>query len=124
MINAKEIYCTLLSNEKIIALVSEDNIFNSYPGEVEIFPCIAFVDENQSDGEYADNKHMADNCSVEIHVFSKKLENYVTTSEIGGIIAEVMNDDLWHCSMNREIGDPQPDVEHRVMRFSKSIYNN
>lgn len=124
MINAKEIYSTLLSNEKIVALVSEDNIFNSYPGEVEIFPCIAFVDDNQSDGEYADNKHMADNCSVEIHIFTKKLENYVTSSEIGVIIAEVMNDDLWHCSMNREIGDPKPDVEHRVMRFSKSIYNN
>lgn len=124
MINAKEIYSTLLSNEKIVELVSDDNIFNSYPNEVEYFPCIAFVDENQSDAEYADNKHMADSCSVEIHIFSKKLENYVTTSEIGVIIAEVMNDDLWNCSTNREISDPKPDVEHRVMRFNKSIYNN
>lgn len=123
MINAKELYLELLSNEKITSLVNEDNIFNSYPADVEIFPCVAFVDENQSDGEYADNKHMADDCSVEIHIFSKKIENYVTTSKISVIIAEVMNDDLWHCSMNREIGDPRPNVEHRVMRFNKSIYN-
>lgn len=123
MINAKEIYSTLLSDKKIIALVPEENIFNSYPGEVETFPCIAFIDDNQSDGEYADNKHMADNCSVEIHIFTKKLEDYITSSEIGVIIAAVMNDDLWDCPMNREVSDPDPDVEHRVMRFSKSIYN-
>ena len=124
MINAKELYSTLLSNPEIIALVPEDNIFNSYPADVEIFPCIGFIDENQSDGEYADNKHRADDCSVEIHIFSKKLEDYVTTSEIGVIIAKIMNNDLWHCSVNREFGDPRPNVEHRVMRFNKSIYNN
>lgn len=124
MINAKEIYSNLLSNDEIIAIVPDDNIFSSYPGDVENFPCIAFVDENQSDGEYADNVSMSDDCSVEIHIFTKKLENYVTSTEIGVIIARVMNNDLWHCSMNREISDPKPNVEHRVMRFNKSIYNN
>ena len=59
-----------------------------------------------------------------IHIFSKKLDGYVTTSEIGVIIANVMNDDLWHCSQNGEISDPDPDAEHRVMRFEKSIFIN
>ena len=123
MINAKEIYMTLLSDNRIKAKVDEDNILNAYPASVEDFPCIAFIDENQSDGEYADNKHNADNCSVMIHIFSKKLDEYVTTSEIGVIIANVLNEDLWHCSLNREVTDPDPSVEHRVMSFSKSIYN-
>ena len=123
MINTKEIYTNLLSDARITTVVSEDNILNAYPASVENFPCIVFIDENQSDGEYADNKHTADNCSVMIHIFSKKLDEYVTTSEIGVIIANIMNEDLWHCSLNREVTDPKPSVEHRVMSFSKSIYD-
>lgn len=124
MINAKKIYLQLLSNALITALVPGDNILNAYPNEIENYPCIVFLDENQNDTEYADNKPTSDRCSVMIHIFSKKLDGYVTTSEIGVIIANVMNDDLWHCSQNGEIGDPDPDAEHRVMRFEKSIFIN
>lgn len=124
MINAKKLYAELLSDSRITSLVSEDNIFNSYPDTIENFPCIIFVDENQSDIEYNDNKVGGSSCSVMIHIFSKKLDGYLTTSEIGINIAEVMNDDLWYCSQNREVSDPDPNAEHRVMVFSKSIYNN
>lgn len=124
MINAKKIYNNLLNDSRITALVPGDNILNAYPNEIENYPCIIFLDENQSDGEYADNKPSADRCSVKIHIFSKKLDGYVTTSDISVIIAEVMNNDLWHCSQNGEIGDPDPDAEHRVMRFEKSIFIN
>lgn len=123
MINTKEIYAKLLNDERITTLVSEDNILNAYPASVEDFPCIVFIDENQSDEQYADNFATTSRCSVTIHIFSKKLDEYVTTSEIGVIIARVMNEDLWHCSMNREISDTNPDVEHRIMDFEKSIYN-
>lgn len=124
MINAKKLYLELLSDSRITDLVPKENISNSYPNEVEIFPCIIFLDENQNDIEYNDNKHGAENCSVMIHIFSKKLEEYPTTSEIGIKIAEVMNEDLWNCSQNGEVSDPDPDTEHRVMVFNKSIYNN
>ena len=124
MINAKKLYLELLSDSRITDLVSEENILSSYPNEVEIFPCIIFLDENQNDTEYNDNKCGAEDCSVMIHVFSKKLEEYPTTSEIGIKIAEVMNEDLWNCSQNGEVSDPDPDAEHRVMVFNKSIYNN
>lgn len=124
MINAKKLYAELLSDSRITELVSEENILNAYPSEVEIFPCIIFLDENQNDTEYNDNKPGGSFCSVTIHIFSKKLNEYLTTSEIGIKIAEVMHDDLWYCSQNRETPDPDPDTEHRVMVFSKSIYNN
>ncbi len=123
MINAKEIYNKLLNDERITELVNEDNILSSWPDEFETFPCIIFVDENQSDDEYYENTPGASRCSVQIHIFSKKLENYVTTSEIGVIIAKVMNEDLWNCSQNGEVSDPDPDCEHRVMVFNKSIFN-
>ena len=124
MVNAKKIYSQLLSNALITAVVPGDNILNAYPNEIENFPCIVFLDEGQSDTEYADNFHTVQRCSVMIHIFSKKLDGYVTTSEISVIIAEVMNADLWHCSQNGEISDPDPDAEHRVMRFEKSIFIN
>ena len=123
MINTKLIYNSLLNNETITGLVPDTNIFNSYPNEIETFPCIVFIDENQSDGEYSDNKSKASNCSVEIDIFTKKLDGYVTSSEIGIAVAKVMNNDLWNCSQNREVSDPDPDCEHRVMFFNKSIFN-
>ena len=123
MINTKEIYNKLLSDERIIELINADNILSAWPNDIEIFPCIIFMDENQNDTEYYENMPGASNCSVQIHIFSKKLNGYITTSEIAVIIAKVMNEDLWNCSQNREVGDPDPNTEHRVMIFNKSIFN-
>lgn len=123
MINTKVIYNTLLNDTRITELVDEDNILSSWPNEVETFPCIIFMDENQSDDEYYENMPGASRCSVQIHIFSKKLDGYTTTSEIAIKVAEVMNEDLWNCSQNGEVSDPNPDCEHRVMVFNKSIFN-
>jgi len=123
MINAKALYNSLLNDSRILELVSEDNILNAYPSSVENFPCIVFEDENQADTEYSDNKAGASSCSVIIHIFTKKLDGYATTSEIGIVVAEVMNEDYWNCSQNREIADTVQDVEHRFMVFNKSIFN-
>ena len=51
MINTKEIYNTLLNDSRITELVSDENIFNAWPDEFETFPCIVFMDENQSDDQ-------------------------------------------------------------------------
>ena len=124
MINAKELYNSLLTDSRITELVDEDNILSSWPNEeIETFPCIIFLDDNQNDDEYNDNRSSASDCSVQIHIFSKKLDGYITTSEIAIKIAEVMNEDLWNCSQNGEVSDPNPDTEHRVMVFNKSIFN-
>lgn len=123
MINTKVIYNTLLNDTRITELVDEDNILSSWPNEVETFPCIIFLDENQSDDEYYENMPGASRCSIQVHIFTKKIGNYMTTSEIGIIIAKVMNEDLWNCSQNGEVSDPDPDCEHRVMVFNKSIFN-
>ena len=123
MINAKKIYNTLLNDGRILEFVSEDNILNSYPNEVEDFPCIIFSEDSQDDSEYNDNMPGASACSVEIHIFVKKLDGNATSSDIAEAVAEVMNEDFWNGSGNREVSDPDPDVEHRVIRFNKSIFN-
>lgn len=123
MINIKKIYIKLLNDERITSLVSDEKILNAYPNEIEIYPCIIFLDENQNDTEYCENKPRGSSCSVQIHIFTKKLDGYVTTSDVAEAICEVMNEDLWNCSQNGEVSDPDPDCEHRVMRFNKSIFN-
>ena len=124
MINAKELYNSLLTDSRITELVDEDNILTSWPDEeIKTFPCIIFLDDNQTDDEYNDNRPSASSCSVQIHIFSKKLDEYITTSEIAIKVAEVMNEDLWSCLQNGEVSDPDPNCEHRVMRFNKSIFN-
>lgn len=123
MINTKVIYNTLLNDSRITELIAEDNIFSAWPSEFETFPCIIFLDDYQSDAEYFDNKSGASRCSVTVHIFSKKLEGYATTSEIAIAIAKVMNEDFWNCSQNGEVADPDADAEHRVMVFNKSIFN-
>lgn len=124
MINAKKLYNQILSDERITALIPGESIFNSYPNDEENYPCIAFVDENQRDTEYNENKPGASSCVVMIHIFSKKLDGYVSTASVAEKVADVFHEELWNCSQNREVGDPNPDVEHRVMVFEKSIFNN
>ena len=122
MINAKKLYKNIFSDERITSVIPEENILNAYPDEVEIFPCIIYLDENQSDGEYSDNKSGASGCSLTVHIFSKKITGYVSTADVAVVIANVLNEKLWNCSQNREFGDPDPDTEHRVMMFNKSIF--
>lgn len=123
MINAKKLYAEMFSDERITSLIPEDSIMNSFPNEIENFPCIIFVDENQSDTEYNENMPGASYCTLMVHIFSKKLSDYVTTASVAVVIADVFNEKLWHCSQNKEVSDPDPDAEHRVMVFEKSIFN-
>lgn len=123
MINAEELYANIFSDSRITSIVPEDNIFPGYPTEVEVYPCIAYIDENQSDDEYNDNSPGASSCSLQVHIYSKKLDGYISTSDIAVVIAEVMNEKLWNCSQNRGgLPDPQSDVDHRIMGFNKSIF--
>ncbi|MBQ2284441.1 MAG: DUF3168 domain-containing protein [Clostridia bacterium] len=120
MINTKKIYNTLLNDETLTTVVS--NIFSAYPTAVETFPCIIFLDDNQRDREFSDNAPNASECSVQIHIFSKKISEYVSTAEVAVLVADIMHGDLWTCEQNGEVPDPDDEIEHRIMRFTKSIY--
>lgn len=121
MINAKKIYNELLDNEELKTLIDEDSIFDSYPNEVTVFPCVIFLDQNQREIEFADNWNLANELSVQVHIFTKALENYPTTSEIGLIVNKIFRTDLWSCQSNGEFTDVDDSIRHRVMTFSKKI---
>lgn len=122
MINTKIIYNTLLEEEAITSLVDSDYIFDAYPSTIEDFPCVCFVETKQTDIEYSDNTHNFEKCNVEIHIFTKALEDYPSTSEIGIAIANVFNREFWAMQDSKEVADPVEDVRHRIMSFSKDIY--
>lgn len=123
MINTKKIYNELLNSESILEVVNNENILDAYPDEVKIFPCIIFLDGNQTDAEFADNLPLANDCNVEIHIFTKTENNYPTTSEIGIAIGEVFKNNYFSCNMNTEITDVRPNVKHRIMKFRKGIFS-
>lgn len=121
MINTKKIYNELLNNSKITNIINEDSILDAYPNEVEIFPCIIFLDGNQTDIEFADNLPIANDCNVTIHIFTKTENGYPTTSEIGIVIGDVFRENYFVCDGNTEITDVRPEVKHRIMNFRKEI---
>lgn len=120
MINAKIIYNNLLNDSRLLTLVDDDNISDVYPDEVVMFPTVIFQDSEQTDTEFCDNLPIANNCNVSIHIFTKSLDGYPTTSEIGIIIGQIFKENFFVCNGNREL-DESDNVKHRVMNFRKEI---
>lgn len=119
MINAKKLYYRLLNDERLTSIV--EDIMDAYPDTVETFPCVIYLEENQNDIEFADNLPIADNLSMQVHIFTKALDGYATTSEIGLVVAEIMKENYFVCKGNTEVADVVDNVRHRVMTFGKFV---
>ena len=121
MINAKKLYNTILNDTRITELVNI--VLDAYPETIEEFPCIIYLDENQNDIEYADNLPLGNSITVQIHIFTKALSGYATTSTIGLKVAEVMKENYFICRNNREVADVDVNVRHRVMEFTREVFS-
>lgn len=122
MKNLNESVYGILSRDEAIAGYVGDNILDAYPNMVENFPCIIFLDANQSDVEFADNKPLADAAEVEIHIFTKALDGFPTATEIGEAVYVAMNENYFVLTGGRGLSDPDPDVRHRIMNFRNIIF--
>lgn len=121
MTNTKKIYNQILSDDELSELVDEESIFDSYPDEVTIFPCVIFTGENQNDVEYADNKSTCDDCSVNIHIFTKAIGNYPTTSEIAKIVDGLFKENDFQLTGN--IDQDENEIRHKILTFRKQIFS-
>lgn len=119
MINVKELICSILNDSRLTSIV--EDILDAYPNSIEVFPTVIFLDTNQSDTEFADNKAWADICDVTVHIFTKAIENYPTTSQIGMVVDEIMKENYFTTTSNMEVADPIDDVRHRVINFRKIL---
>lgn len=115
MVNVKSKAYEILSDERITDIVND--VFEGRPNTVENFPCVAFVDGGQEDLEYADNHSFSTEYRIEVHIFTKALEGYPTTSDVGSVIDDVMKENDFTCAMNIEAPDADDSVRHRVMEY-------
>lgn len=120
MKNLKEIAFGILNDSRLTDNV--EDVLDAYPDLIENFPTVIFQDTNQRDIEFADNNPLASNCEMTIHIFTKAIEGYSTTSEIAGIIYELMKENYFICSSNSEIPAEGDDVRHRVMVFRNNLF--
>lgn len=121
MINAKKLYNTILNDERIKAVAPK--VLDAYPSVITKFPCVIFLDASQNDKEFADNLPTVDSLGVEVHIFTKAIANYKTTSEIGIVVANVMKENYFICNSNREVPDVEDNIRHRVMYFIRDVYS-
>lgn len=121
MINAKKLYNTILNDTRITDLVTV--VLDAYPDTVEEFPCLIYLDENQNDIEFADNLPLGNSITVQVHIFTKALSGYATTSTIGITVAEIMKENYFTCRNNREVEDEDDNIRHRVMEFTREVFS-
>lgn len=115
MVDVKRTAYETLNDERLTDIV--EDVFDAYPSTVEVFPCVVFLDVGQTDTEYADNKNLATSYEVEVHIFTKALDGYPTTFEIGNVVETLMKENDFYLTLNTEVPDTEDEVRHRVMGF-------
>lgn len=123
MLNMKKYYQTLLSSSTELAetLGTNGEIMSAYPDEVTVFPLVVYEDTNQKDVAFSDNLPQGTEASVRVHIFTKSLSGYATTTTLGSIIHELFRSDYWSCTANTEVVDDD-NIKHRVMDFKRDFY--
>ena len=123
MLNMKKYYQTLLSSSSELAALLGQNgeILSAYPDEVTKFPVIIYEDSNQRDIAFSDNLPNGTSASVRIHIFTKALNGYSTTTAFGKVIHNLFRSDFWTQTANTELSEDD-NVKHRIMDFSREFY--
>lgn len=122
--NLKKYYKTLLQNNSLIEILgSEKNILSAYPQEIKTFPLVVYEDSSSKDVAFSDNLPKGTSASVRVHIFTKTLEGYPTTTEIAEIVRSIFRNDFWTNGLNQETSDVQDNVRHRVLDFTKEFYS-
>lgn len=122
MINAKKIYNEILSDPILVEMVGEDSIMDSYPDEVVKFPCVIFTDSLQTDIEFGDNQPHGTECYVDVHIFTKTVEGFPTTTEIGLVVNGIFHNNDFYCTSNSELEEGDG-IKHRVMKFKNEFFS-
>lgn len=123
MFNVKKYVRKILTDSSdITTIVPATKILSAYPSEVVDFPCIIYEEQGQSDVEFSDNLPNGTRARVRIHIFTKSLDGYATTTTIGKLIHSLFRIDYWTCTLNTEVADTDESVKHRIMDFTHSFY--
>jgi hypothetical protein len=117
------IYGKLSVDAGLLAVIGTSaNISDMYPETVTVFPMVIYQDDNQSDGEYCDNKPTISRQRFIVHIFTKL--DGPTTTAIGLQVARFFRDEYYDCGSNGEVSEPTEGVRHRVMMFSRELFTS
>lgn len=123
MLNMKKyVRQLIISSPALIALVPATRVLSAYPDEVTQFPCVIIEEQGQRDEGFSDNLPNAERVNVRLHVFTKTVKDFATTTEVGKILHGIFRSDFWACTYNSEMQDTDESVKHRVMDFTRSFY--
>jgi hypothetical protein len=125
MLNLKKYYLTLLSSSTELATLLGENgaILSAYPDEVTKFPVIIYEDSNQRDLAFSDNLPQGTGARVRVHIYTKTVKDYPTTTALGDVIHKLFRSDYWTCEANTELSEDD-NIKHRVMDFTREFYDN
>ena len=122
--NLKKYYQTLLSgSSELVTLIGEGKIMSAYPQTVETFPLVVYEDQNSRDVEFSDNLPDGTAASVRVHIFTKTLTGYPTTTAIAEVVRDIFRADYWTLTANNETADVDDSIRHRVMDFTREFYS-
>jgi hypothetical protein len=116
-------FYTALSSDSGLDTVLGTNgsVTDEYPETIEKFPLVIYVDTNQYDSEFADNLPTRSTTRVTVHIYTKALTGYPTTTAVGVEVARIFRAMFFNCVSNGEVPDETETVRHRVMVFSRSL---
>lgn len=121
--NLKAKYKQMLNTPELTQILGNGKISSAYPQEVKTFPLVVYEDDNSRDICFSDNLPEGTQAQVRIHIFTKTIGNYPTTTEIAEVIRNIFRNDLWAMTANRELSDVDDNIRHRVMDFSREFYS-
>lgn len=117
MIDSKTYFRGILTADSALtALVPADRIWATYPQSFATLPVIAYGELNNVGSQYADNRAMADDIEMEVHVYDKK-----SPTPIAIAIDKALSDDLWHRGFSTDMIEAETGFYHKVMRYYKKI---
>lgn len=114
------IYGKLKNDVTVKALVGA-SIFDTRPETITVFPSVFYSENNQPDFRFYDNAPNSTESTIGIDVYAKNQPGKASLTAICIAVANVFQGLLWACLMNVEVPDPNPDVRHRHMEFSRAL---
>jgi hypothetical protein len=100
----------------VTALGGSDQIVRAYPNTIDTLPIMAFLEANNRDESFYENRPLGASEAVDIHVFTK-FDTPTTT--ISDLISAKMSDLLFTRDYQADQDDPSTKVRHKVMKFSR-----
>jgi hypothetical protein len=100
----------------VTALGSANKILRAYPNTVNDLPVLAFMEANNRNESFYDNRPLADSESVDIHIFTAF---DVPTSSLSDTVSALMASLLFTRDYQADQDDPSTKVRHKILKFSR-----